>query len=105
MTELKRRTIYHMPTEDGFLAIEHVYSDSCGCPVEDCDHPWHDPGEVALLLVEGTESVGIKFGPGIAFTIADRLTRAAHLILEAGEDLPDIAREMARLGAPDQEMR
>lgn len=98
---LRTRTIYHMPVDgeaEKDLVIEHVYlpEGMAGqCCHDDCLNPAHDPGVVGLVL--GAENALLSAEE--ALMLANRLTRAANLILESEEDRPDIERDMARFGA------
>jgi len=76
------------------LMVEHVWlsgDDPCG----NCGKPSHDPGMVGLML--GGEHAIMTAEE--ALVLANRLTRAANLVLEAQEDVPDLERDMARFAA------
>jgi hypothetical protein len=99
----RTRNIWHVILDDGegdddgtLIAVDHVYLPDGSFTCSDCGRPGHDPGMVGLIVGEGSALVE----PEVALTIANRLTRAASLILESHEDPPDIEREAHRLGAP-----
>jgi hypothetical protein len=99
---LRTRTIYHTLLDDATgekdLVIQHVYIPegmAGACSHGDCGNPAHDPGLVGLILGEETALLSAEE----ALIAANRLTRAANLILESEEDRPDIERDMARFGA------
>jgi hypothetical protein len=78
------------------VEVEHVYlaeEDVGTC--ENCHLPHRNPGMVALAV--GDESVLLSEGD--ALRVAHRLIRGADLCAEAGEDPPDLERDMARFGA------
>ena len=78
------------------VEVEHVYlaeQDVGTC--ENCHLPHRNPGMVALAV--GDESVLLSEGE--ALRVAHRLIRGADLCAEAGEDPPDLERDMARFGA------
>jgi hypothetical protein len=82
--------------EDTLVEVEHVYlaeEDVGTC--ENCGCPHRNPGMVALAV--GDESVLLSEGE--ALRVAHRLIRGADLCAEAGEDPPDLQRDMARFGA------
>jgi hypothetical protein len=98
------RTILHAEMEDGqFVRIEHIFEPEGASACEDCGGPAHDPGEVGLVIGDGDGIASLAVTPEMALLIANRLTRAASLVLESGEELPDVDREMARFGAPGRE--
>jgi len=97
---LRTRTLLHMPLDDDedapFIAVDHVYLPEGGagtCCA--CDNPAHDPGAVGLIVSEGQAILTAEQ----ALVLANRLTRAASLILESEEDVADIEREAARFAA------
>jgi hypothetical protein len=101
---IRSRTIYHMLLDDGpeerDLLIEHVYipeGEAGNC--EHCGSPARDPGLVGLIV--GGESALLTAEE--ALTVANRLTRAANLVLESEEDIPDIEREAARFAPAGRE--
>jgi hypothetical protein len=56
-----------------------------------------DAGEIGLMIEAGGESVQAFLSPQDALMLADRLQRAADLVLETTEDVPDADREYQRL--------
>jgi hypothetical protein len=101
---LRARNIHSVILEAGGteLTVDHVYlpEGMAGqCCHEDCLNPAHDPGLVGL----GLDDKAALLTAEEALTLANRLTRAANLIFESEEDRPDIERDMARFGAPQQE--
>jgi hypothetical protein len=98
---LRTRTVWHMLLDDDTdLIVQHVYlpEGAAGkCSHGGCENPAHDPGMVGLIL--GGETALLT--PEDALVVANRITRAANLVLESEEDCPDIEREAARFGAAD----
>jgi hypothetical protein len=101
-TPLRSRTIAHIHLDDGHTTavVEHVYAPegAMKCSEEGCDGGAHDPGMVGLLLADGGDVVSGLMSPEDALLLANRLTRAANLVLESEEDVPDVEREAARFG-------
>jgi hypothetical protein len=110
---LHTRSIWHLDTEaaDAVIDVDHVYLPEGSFPCADCGNPGHDPGFVGLFAAETddeddiTARVNILLTAAEAILLADRLTRAAHLVLESQEDAPDVEREAARFTrmVPDAE--
>ena len=100
---LQARAIYHMTLDDEprerDLLVEHVYLPEGAAKCENCGKPHQDPGLVGLIV--GDESALLTAEE--ALVLANRLTRAANLVLEAEEDVADIEREAARLAAGGRE--
>jgi hypothetical protein len=112
--KIRSRTVgrVYPADDDTVIVVEHVYAPEGAVACEDCGKPSHDPGMVGLVISSDDED-----GDGDGFTsvlmdaedallLANRLTRAASLVLESQEDNPDIEREAARFtaaerGAPD----
>ena len=97
-TELRTRTIAHLHPEvcdDTFIVVEHVYEPD-GVDTCHCGDPTHDPGMVGLVIAHGEEATSVMLLAEEALVLANRLTRAATLVLESMEDNPDIEREAAR---------
>ena len=95
---LRIRTIGRVfpgPCDDAMVIVEHVYEPD-GVDTCHCGAPTHDPGMVGLVVAHGEESTGVMLFAEEALTLANRLTRAATLVLESMEDTPDIEREAAR---------
>lgn len=83
---------------DEEITVGHVY-DSAAEPCPGCGGPCVSAGMIALdVLADGPALLT----PEEALLLANRLTRAANLVLETMEDAPDAEREAARFGAvPD----
>ena len=101
------RIVGSVPVDDDTMIwIDHVFT--IGASPDD------DPGYVGLTVTEDDTAepeqarLGAKatclLTAAEALLLADRLQRAAHLVLETGEDLPDPEREYRRhrgiLGPP-----
>jgi hypothetical protein len=95
--ELHARNIGRVFTaDDDEIAVDHLYDhDSEPCP--NCGGKCITAGLVGLVL--NTESAMLT--PDEALLLADRLKRAADLVLETLEDPPDLEREAARFGMPE----
>ena len=94
------------PCEDSTVVVAHLYEPegaSGKCIHDGCEHNAHDPGMVDLFVEHGDDAVSVQMFPGAALELANRLTRAANLVLESGEDVPDVEREAARFGAQQDE--
>jgi len=85
--------------EDTTVVVDHVYEPEGTGTCEDCGKPAHDPGMVGLTLAGEEESVSALMEPSQALVLAERLQRAASLVLESQEDAPDMEREAARYTA------
>jgi hypothetical protein len=84
------------------IAVSHLYlpeSEAGVCP--HCHEPHQNPGVVGLALGDEFAAMDAE----LALTLADRLVRAAHLVLEAEEQPADLEREIARFGAPPEPPR
>ena len=99
----RTRNIWHEILDDGegdddgtLIAVDHLYLPDGSFACSDCGAPGHDPGMVGLIVGEGSALLE----PELALIVANRLTRAANLILESREEPPDIEREAHRFGAP-----
>ena len=95
----RTRNIWHAILDDDeetCIAVDHIYLPDGSFTCEDCGRPGHDPGMVGLIVGDGAA----QMEPELALLLADRLTRAAHLVLESQEEPPDVEREAARFGAP-----
>ena len=104
----RTRNIWHTMLDDGegdedgtFIAVDHLYLPDGSFNCQDCGAPGHDPGMVGLIVGDGSALLE----PELALTLANRIARAANLILESMEQPPDIEREAARFGAPDEPFR
>jgi hypothetical protein len=85
---------------DASAEVAHIYEPD-GAETMDCGHGSHDPGMVELSLDHDGEHASIWLTPAGALLLANRLIRAANVILESGEELPDVEREAARFsGTP-----
>lgn len=84
------------------IAVEHVFAPEGAFECDDCGAPGHDPGMVGLGIDgDDQQSAYAMLSPEEALLIANRLTRAAMLVLESQEDRPDVEREAARFAVPD----
>ena len=97
--ELRSRLVGYVDIADGEVFVNHVYGSGL--------HE-HDPGIVGLTVriddtdavrIDGTEAVIgiIAITAENALLLANRLTRAAGLVLETDEQPADLDREVARL--------
>jgi hypothetical protein len=93
------RIVGSVPVDDDTMIwIDHVFTMGLS--------PENDPGYVGLTVTEDdpAEPDQVRLGAKAtcllsaeeALLLADRLQRAAHLVLETGEDLPDPEREYRR---------
>jgi len=91
---LRARNIATLFTDDGSeISVNHLYvAGPETCSHDGCENPAVSPGLVGLTL---DDAAGM-FTPAEALLIANRLTRAANIVLETEEQLPDIERESAR---------
>jgi hypothetical protein len=99
---LRSRTVGCLhPADDNSITVDHVYlpEGSHECSEPGCVRPAHDPGMVGLIMSEGDNAVSALLEPEEALILAERLTRAASLVLESGEDPADIEREAAKYTA------
>lgn len=98
---LNVRTVgYVYPSDDVAIAVEHVYAPGAA-PCGGCGTDAHDPGVVGMAIDRDDEQpVMVSMTAEDALLLANRLTRAANLVLELGEDAPDIERDVARF-APE----
>jgi DNA-binding helix-hairpin-helix protein with protein kinase domain len=98
---LRERVILNMAVSgtDTEVQVGHVYQAGiapCPCCGEECEAA----GYVSLdVLSDGPALLAAEE----ALLVANRLTRAANLVLETMEDPSDIEREVARLGRTSQE--
>lgn len=84
----------HLDTPGHAIAVDHVYAPD---GVLDGDGTGHDPGRVGLVVKEGEHAGSVLLTASQALSLANRLTRAASLVLESGEDPADVEREAARV--------
>ena len=103
-SSLRTRSLLHMDLDgdedEAFIAVDHIYlpeGEAGAC--DHCHRPAHDPGMVGIIVSEGQAALTAEQ----ALLLANRLTRAASLVLESEEDCPDIEREAARFAAHDQD--
>ena len=95
---LRTRTIWHMLCDDDETAVlvEHVYlPEGAAGTCDHCGGLAHDPGLVGLIVGDDSALLSAKQ----ALALANRLTKAAELVLESEEDVPDVERDMARFAA------
>lgn len=99
---LRTRTIGRIhPDEDTVIVVEHVYEPEGAALCEHCGEHAHDPGMVGLVIGSEDEdgppnAASVLLTAEDALVLANRLTRAASLVLESAEDIPDIEREAAK---------
>ena len=100
----RTRNIWNTILDDGggdddgtLIAVDHVYLPEGS--FDDCGDPGHDPGLVGIIVGDG----GALLEPELALVLADRIKRAAHLVLESREEPADIERDMARFAAAARE--
>lgn len=105
---VRTRTIGRLHPEDGtsFVVVDHVFAAPGAIHCQECGKPAHDPGMIGLLVDEDvdddeTPPAEVMLTYEEALVLANRLQRAAALVLEAGEERPDIEREAARFAVPD----
>ena len=96
--QLRTRAIFHLDLgdQDSFIGVGHIYAAEGTLACDNCGGARHDPGFIALMV--GEEQALLD--PGDALMLAERLQRAASLVMEAMEDAPDIEREAARYSVP-----
>jgi len=88
--------------EDTVIIVDHVYEPEPGLVCEHCGKQGHDPGMVGLVISSlddedgEPDSIPVLMSAEDALLLANRLQRAANLVLESEEGLPDIERDMAR---------
>src|ERR1700683_1490764 len=90
------------PYGDGAsILVQHVYApDGSGWHyAEDGGSASHDPAPVAVTMTDGEGQATTLMSAENALLLANRLTRAASLVLESGEQRPDVEREAARFAA------
>lgn len=99
-SELRVRNIGTTVTDDETAVyVDHVYAPEGtlgNCDNPECDHDARDPGFIGLVIQQGAKDSGASLTAHDALEIANRLQRAASLVLEFGEDVPDIEREAAK---------
>lgn len=107
---LKYRTVLTMSadSETGVVSVDHVYLPDGSFHCDDCGKPGHDPGMVSLVVDDEVQELPsrVLLSAAEALVVANRLQRAASLILESDEDEPDLVREVNRFGAepPDHDV-
>jgi hypothetical protein len=95
---LRTRTLWHMlcDDEETVVMVDHVYiPEGAAGTCDDCGKPAHDPGLVGLIVGEDSALLSAEQ----ALALANRLTKAAELVLESEEDVPDVERDIARFAA------
>lgn len=100
---LNYRTVLTMhPEADGSrIAVDHVYAPEGAFDCDDCGEPGHDPGMVGLTMAgDDNQNASALLTAEEALVLANRLQRAASLVMESEEDTPDVEREAARFSAP-----
>jgi len=86
--------------DEGVIGVDHIYLAEGAFDCTDCGQPGHDPGHVGLTADDGDLIARMVLTAAEALVLANRLTRAASLVLESEEQVPDVEREAARFGAP-----
>jgi hypothetical protein len=83
------RIVGSVPVDDDTtIWVDHVFATGAS--------PHDDPGYVGLTLTGDDTRATCLLTAQEALLLADRLQRAAHLVLETEEDLPDPEREYRR---------
>ena len=83
------RIVGSVPVDDDTMIwVDHVFATGAS--------PHDDPGYVGLTVTEDDTRATCLLTAQEALLLADRLQRAAHLVLETDEDLPDPEREYRR---------
>ena len=101
---LRTRNVLEMELDDEetAVAVDHVYlpEGTAGtCP--HCGGPGHNAGLVGLTVSNDEyEQITGLMAPEQALLLANRIVRAANLVLESTEDPPDVEREAARYSTP-----
>jgi hypothetical protein len=88
--------------EEGAIGVDHIYLAEGSFDCEDCGSPGHDPGHVGLTADDGEVIARMVLTAPEALVLANRLQRAASLVLESEEQVPDIEREAARFAVTDK---
>jgi hypothetical protein len=88
--QLHVRTVGGITCEDLSVWVDHVYT------MEPCEHCRPEPGLVGLTVDQDGTVMSVLLIPDDALVIANRLQRAANLVMESGEDVPDPEREYRR---------
>lgn len=106
---LRYRTVYVLNAEisNEAITVDHVYAPDGSFACDDCGKPGHDPGNVGLTMTgDDNQFATTLLTAEEALVLANRLQRAASLVLESAEDVPDVEREANRFSvvpdAPDQ---
>ena len=87
------RTVGGITADNISVQVDHVYT----MEADEDGHP--EPGLVGLAVFKDDAEMSVLISPDDALVIANRLQRAANLVMEAGEDLPDPEREYRRHNA------
>lgn len=101
---LRARCVGYVHTEADHVdvTVDHLYAPEGAFPCDECGEPGHDPGLVGLALSDGDDHASAMLTAEEALVLANRLTRAASLVLESAEDMPDLDREAAKFGTPQE---
>jgi hypothetical protein len=89
VTPERSRVLLRRRTRGTHICIDHVYE------------PGGEPGMVGLLLWDNDATVSVLLDAADALLVAERLQRAASLVLKFDEDPEDIEREAARYTATE----
>jgi hypothetical protein len=92
------------PDDDTVIIVDHVYEPEGASACADCGEAAHDPGMVGMVVNSEDEDghpnvVSVLLMDEDALVLANRLQRAASLVLESAEDNADIEREAARFAS------
>lgn len=105
---VRNRTVGRLHPGDGssFVVVDHVFAAPGTLHCDECGKPALDPGMIGLLVDEDVDDEETPPSEVLltyeeALVLANRLQRAAALVLEAGEERPDVEREAARFAVPD----
>jgi hypothetical protein len=97
-SELRTRMIGYLETSLDLadITVDHVWLPDGEYTCPGCGSG-RDPGMVGLLITDSDDdTVRVLLTDREALWLADRLTRGAHLVMESGEEPPDVEREAAR---------
>lgn len=103
---LRTRTVYVLHGEIGgdHITVDHVYAPEGAFPCDECGKPGHDPGMVGLAMSgDDQQFATAMLTAEEALVLANRLQRAASLVMESDEDVPDVEREAARFTVVEDE--
>lgn len=106
-TRTRNVGVIHTEIGEDAILIDHVYFPDGSFDCDECGKPGHDPGLIGLIIdsIENDDRQGRStlLSAEEALVLANRLTRAANLVLESQEDVPDVEREIARFDAASKD--